>query len=196
MGAPVDDALALIDGAFLVQAAEDLDDGLVAALVHGKAQAVPIAGRAELFKLRHDAAAVLLLPLPGAHKKLIAAERLLRGALLTQLFNDLGLGGDRRMVGAGQPERRIALHPPGANDDILQRFVERMPHVELTRDVGRRDNDGIGPLGRIDNGVKIMAVFPLFVYLVFNGRWFVNFFELHGLPPLSDISLPTIITVC
>ena len=64
--APVDDALAAIDQALLIQTDKDLAHGLRAALVEREALPLPIAGGAELFQLLHDASAVLALPVPGA----------------------------------------------------------------------------------------------------------------------------------
>jgi hypothetical protein len=34
------------------------------------------------------------------------------------------------------------LHAPEARHDVLQRVVERVPHVQHARHVGRRDRDG------------------------------------------------------
>ena len=63
---PVDYTRALIDKAFVVQLDEDFADGLAAALVHGEAFSVPIAGTAELFELVYDPVAEFFLPRPNA----------------------------------------------------------------------------------------------------------------------------------
>ena len=57
-------------------------DGLVAALVHREAQAIPVTGGAELFELLDNPAAVLILPRPGALQELFAADFFLCDALL------------------------------------------------------------------------------------------------------------------
>ena len=46
------------------------------------------------------------------------------------------------MVGTGQPQRTVALHALKAREDILQRSVHRVPHMELTCDVRGRHDDG------------------------------------------------------
>ena len=62
---PVDDAPPLVDIALLMHLHEDFRHGPVAALVHGEALPVPVAGGAHLLQLVNDAAAVLPLPVPG-----------------------------------------------------------------------------------------------------------------------------------
>ena len=63
---PVDDTGSLIDIALLMQAQEYLLYGLGAALVHGEALSVPVAGGANLLQLIYDGAAILFPPLPGS----------------------------------------------------------------------------------------------------------------------------------
>ena len=63
---PVDDTGALVDIALLMQAQEYLLYGLGAALVHGEALSVPVAGGANLLQLIYDGAAILFPPLPGS----------------------------------------------------------------------------------------------------------------------------------
>ena len=48
------------------------------------------------------------------------------------------------MVGAGLPEHVAAAHALEAAQHVLQRVVERMPHMQRAGDVGRRDHDAIG----------------------------------------------------
>jgi hypothetical protein len=63
---------------------------------------------------------------------------------LFQLALDDVLGRDAGVVGAGDPEGIEALHPFIADEDVLERVVERVPHVEGAGDVGRGDDDGEG----------------------------------------------------
>ena len=67
--------------------------------------------------------------------------------LLEQPLLDDGLGGDAGVVGAGHPEDVVALHPPPADQDVLQGVIERVAQVERAGDVGRRDHDAIGRPG-------------------------------------------------
>ena len=155
MRAPVDDAAALINEALVVQLAEGLAHGPGAALVHCEAGAGPVAARAHLLLLLDDAVAVLFLPFPHALKELLAAEVVAGQALLgAKLLLDLDLRGDARVVGAGEPQRLIALHPLEAGQDILQRRIHRVAHVQLASDVRRRHDDGkrllVGVRGRLE----------------------------------------------
>ena len=162
--APVDDAAALVDQALIVELAERLAHGLGAALVHREAGAGPVTARAHLLLLLDDAVAVLFLPFPHALKELLAAEVVAGQALLgAQLLLDLNLRGDARVVGAGEPQRLIALHPLEAGQDVLQRAVQRVSHVELAGDVGRRHDDGKGLLIGIRLRLEAVAVHPQLV---------------------------------
>ena len=66
------------------------------------------------------------------------------------------------MIGAGLPEHVAPVHPPIAAEDVLQRVVERMAHVQIAGDVRRRDDDAEGfcarPLG--PPGAEGSRLFP------------------------------------
>src|SRR6516225_6780336 len=64
--APVDDVLAAIDQALLVQAHEDFQDGAAVGGVHGEAHARPIHRSAQALHLTTDGVAILFFPLPAA----------------------------------------------------------------------------------------------------------------------------------
>ena len=161
VGAPVDDAAALVDETLVVQLAEGLPDGLGAALVHGEAGAAPVAGNAHLLLLLDDAVAVFLLPLPDPLEELLAAEVIAGLALLdAQLFFHLDLGGDAGVVGAGDPEGGVALHPLEAGQDVLQGAVQRVTHVELACDVGGRHDDGEGLLLGVLHALEAVMILP------------------------------------
>ena len=67
------------------------------------------------------------------------------------------------MVCAWKPQRGIALHSSPADKDILEGVVKRMTHVELSGDVWRRDNDGIGLLLGINLSVEIALFLPVMI---------------------------------
>ena len=71
---PVDQPLAVIDQALLVERDEDLEHGLRQALVHGEALARPVAGGAEALQLVEDRAAGFVLPLPDLVDEGLAAH--------------------------------------------------------------------------------------------------------------------------
>ena len=161
VGAPVDDAAALVDEALVVQLAEGLPDGLGAALVHGEAGAAPVAGNAHLLLLLDDAVAVLLFPLPDPLQELFPAQVIAGLTLLdAQLFFHLDLGGDAGVVGAGDPEGGVALHPLEAGQDVLQGAVQRVTHVELACDVGGRHDDGEGLLLGVLHALEAVMILP------------------------------------
>ena len=177
VGAPVDDAAALVDEALVIELAEGLPDGLGAALIHGEAGAVPVAGDAQLLLLLHDAAAVLLLPLPHPLQELLPAQVIAGLALVDpQVLFHLDLGGDAGVVGAGQPQGGIALHPLEPSEDVLQRGVQGVAHVELARHVGGRHHDGKRLLLGIRIAVEAVVVLP---HLVDAGLHLLGFIHLR-----------------
>lgn len=124
---------------------EYLDDGARQPFVHGEALARPVAGCAKALELVDDGAAALGLPLPDPLKEFgaahVAPSRLLP---FHQLALDHHLGGDAGMIGAGLPQHVAATHPLETAQDVLQRVVERVAHVQRTGHIRRRDHDGEG----------------------------------------------------
>ena len=68
---------------------------------------------------------------------------------LGQLALDHHLGGDAGVVGAGQPQRRLAAHALEADQHVLQGVVQRVADVQRAGDVRRRDDDRERLGGRI-----------------------------------------------
>ena len=100
---PIDEPLAAIDQALVVEVDENLANRSRAALVHGKAVAAPVDGCAEPPSLLCNDAAGLLLPLPDAFDKRLATEIVLGFALgIEQALHD-HLGRDTRVIHAGLP---------------------------------------------------------------------------------------------
>ena len=145
---PIHQPFAAIDFAVLEQAEEPLADGPGTLVVEREAGSLPIAATAHLSKLAEDAGLVLVLPFPDALHQPFAAQ-VVAGFLFffEQPPLDDGLRGDAGVVGAGHPQRVVALHPLHANEDVLQRVVERVAEVEGAGDVRRRNDDAVdGPL--------------------------------------------------
>ena len=71
--------------------------------------------------------------------------------------------GDGSVIGAGDPQRVVAVHALVADEDVLQRVVEGVPPVQRARDVGRRDDDAVGGLGGGGIGAEQSALFPFAV---------------------------------
>ena len=145
LGVPVDQALVLVDQPLAMQLHEDLEDGLGQALVHGEAFAAPVAGGAEALQLVDDGSAALGLPGPDALEEGLAAHlpaaRLLA---LHELTLDDHLGRNARMVRARLPEHILAAHALEPAQDVLQRVVEGVAHVQGARHIGRGDHDAVG----------------------------------------------------
>ena len=179
LGAPVDDAAALIDEALVVQLDEQRLHRLVAALVHREALAVPVAGAPELFLLLHDAPAVLLLPCPCALEEARAADILLGQALLLlHLLDNLDLRRDRGVIRPRHPQGLKALHALEADEGVLDRAVQPMAHVQLPRDVGRRHDDAKRLLVRVGLRVEIPLLHPPRIDAVLHLGRVVGLFDL------------------
>ena len=158
--APIRNARPLIDQPLLVKAHENFAHGVRAALVHREALARPVARRAERSELIHDAAAVLLLPLPDALRELLTSEFVAIRTLCAKRRLHLRLRRDARMVAARHPKSIIALHAPPADQNVLQGIVERMPHVQLPRHIRRRNHDGKRLLSLLGFGMKEIVLLP------------------------------------
>ena len=158
--APVRDARALINEPLLIKRDEHFAHGTRAALVHREALAIPVERRAERTQLEHDTAAELFLPVPDALEELLAAELVAIRSLFAQSPLDLRLRRDARMVAARNPDRVVALHAMIADQDVLQRVVERMAHVQLARDIRRRDDHAVRLFRLIDFCMEELVVLP------------------------------------
>ena len=140
-----------------------------ASLVQCKASAGPVAGGAQLLELADDVAAVLLLPVPDPLQKLLASQ-IVAGEMLVlpQMLLHLDLGGDSGVIGAGEPEGGVALHPFEAHDDVLEGLVQRVTHVEFSGDVGRRDYHREGGLAVVHLRGEVALLAPEVVQPIFN----------------------------
>ena len=96
-------------------------------------------------------------------------------AFFLQLLDDLDLGSNTCMVGAGLPQCVVALHSLIADQDILHGVVQCMPHVELSCDIWGRDHDSEGSLTVIYLRMKILFVKPLLIQSVFYAVGVIGF---------------------
>ena len=161
VGTPVDDAASLIDEALLVQGDEHMAHGLAEPLVHGEAGPVPVAGGAQLLLLLHNAVAVLVLPVPHPLQELLPAQVVAGEPLVfAQLLFHLDLSGDAGVVGAGNPQGGVALHPLEADEDVLKGGVHGVAHVELAGYIGGRHDDGEGLPVRVPVAPEAAVLLP------------------------------------
>ena len=143
LGIPVHHAHTAIDESLVVEVTENLDDTLATLFVHSEGCTVPIARSTQFAQLLQDDASVLVCPLPRMFQELIAGQVSLLDALSGQFVHHLGFCSDRGMVSTRHPARIVTLHAGTAHKDVLDGIVEHVSHVEHTRHVGRRDDDGI-----------------------------------------------------
>ena len=139
--APVDDPVGAVDPPAIPEMGEEREDGPDVRLVHREALARVVERGAEAPVLAHDRAPRLLQPLPRARDERLSAEIVPRQPLLRELLLDDVLRRDARVVVARLPERVVALHPVPADEDVLQRPVQGVAHVEIAGDVRRRNAD-------------------------------------------------------
>ena len=71
---PVHHTQSAVDKTFLIQVAEDLDNGLAARLVHRERGTVPVAGTTEFTELLENDASVLVRPCPRMFQELFAGK--------------------------------------------------------------------------------------------------------------------------
>src|SRR5690349_6087664 len=101
----------------------------------------PVAGNTERLELMQNRVAGFLLPLPNSLDKFRPPELGPADFLLRQLaFNDV-LRGDARMIRARHPEHAKSVHAFVSAENVLERVVERMAHVQRAGDVRRRNDD-------------------------------------------------------
>ena len=182
---PVHQPLVAVDQPFLVQLHEHLANGGVQPLVQGEAFARPVAGGAQTAQLLDDGPAALGLPFPDLlHESVPAHVAPADVSIRRQLALDHHLGGDAGVIRAGQPQHRLAPHPVIAGQDVLQRVVQRMPDVQRTRHIRRRDDDRIGvgrAVGRLRGARREQAAFlPLRIETRLGGLGIEGFFKHDG----------------
>ena len=177
--APVDDAVAAVNQPLFVKLDKHLAHRARAALVKGEALAGPVTGGAQLFELPRDARLVLVLPMPDPLEEFLPPQVVPGQALLlAQALLHLDLGGNAGVVGARHPQRVVALHPLVAHQNVLQGFVQRVTHVQLSGDVrwGNDDRKVLGPFVRV--GREIALVAPALIDAVLKIRRPVGFGQL------------------
>ncbi len=159
-GIPLDHAGSAVDAAGLVALHEDLAHGLVESRIQREAVARPVHGAAQALELVLDGALVLLLPRPDAGLEGVPAQLVAVRALGLELALHHHLRGDAGVVGAGHPEGVVALGPLEAREHIMQRVHQGVAHVQVARDVGRRDDDGPGLLAALGGRLEGAGVLP------------------------------------
>lgn len=166
---PVDQTVAAIDEAFLIEAHEGFDHDLGELFVHREVGAVPIDAVADAAHLVENRAARELLPFPDLFNELLARQGLVVHALLFKLALDDDLRRDAGVVRARNPNGVVARHAVVARQRVHDRLIEGVPHVQNARDVGRRKLNGKARLFRVETGLEVAAFLPDRVPTRFDG---------------------------
>ena len=127
--APVDERLATIGKAALVEGREGGAHGTARDFIHGEAGAAPVGRGAEALELRKDGVPRLVHEVVHALEVALATQI---GAAAPLLLNDAiehVLGGDRCVVDAGEPECCSPLHARSAHHQVFERHEKRMAHM-------------------------------------------------------------------
>ena len=166
--AVVYDAQSAINKPFIVERNEVFLYSGTESIVHGEAQAAPVAGGAEGFELIDDAVSVFLFPFPYERGEFLSAEVIAGETFfLAEIFFDLYLSGYSGMVCAGNPQCAVALHTLEADERILKSFIKRMTHMQLSRYIRWRDNDSEGLFFLVSRGCEISALAPALIERTF-----------------------------
>ena len=67
------------------------------------------------------------------------------------------------MVAARNPDHVLAAHPLVAHENVLQRIVEGVPHVELPRHVRRRDHHAVRRTALVCLVVEQLMLLPVVI---------------------------------
>ena len=186
---PVDNVLTPVDQALLIQADEHFPDGSRQSFIERKAGPLPVTGIADLPLLLENQTAVLMHPRPNALDERLAAEIPARHSILRQLPLHDVLGRDSRVVGAGHPHRVVMLHATPADQHILDRVVQPVPHVQNAGHVRRRNRDDVRPLHLFGRNVEESCLLPPPVHRRFDSRRVVSGVELLAQGrPLSRVA--------
>jgi len=134
--------------------------------------------RTQAAELPEDHAPVVLQPLPGPLEERLPAEVVAREAFLRQLALDDVLSGDAGVVVTRLPERREAAHAVPADQEILNRGVQGVAHVQLASHVRRRDGDHERRALEVGLGRVEALVLPRLLPARFDALWLVE--RIHG----------------
>jgi hypothetical protein len=104
---------------------------------------------------------VTMAPPASAFHERLAADVLPRLSLRRELPLHHVLRGDASVIGAEHPQRLPSVHPLVTNEDVLERVVQGVPHMERARHVRGRVDDAVGLAGPGGVDVEVTARLPL-----------------------------------
>ena len=167
---PIDQTFGAIDQALIIEIDKSLVHGRAEILVQREFGILPITRGAEAFELIENGAARFLFPLPDFFNEGVAAHgTTILIAAGCQLALDDHLRGNARMVHARLPTDILAAHPLEPAQNVLDRIVERVTHVEATGDVWRRNHNRIGFGAGIHARPETARLFPALINTLLMG---------------------------
>ena len=175
---PADDAFATVDQALFIQTDKHFAYRFGTTFIHRETFAFPVARRTDFTQLAGDAVAVGFFPRPSAFQEFFTADPLFSQALFCHCFDDLGFGRDGSMVSTRHPQRLVSLHTAPTNENILQRIIECVTHMQLSRNIGRRHHDGIRLFVRVNRRMETIVFLPIGINAIFHFARFVHLGQL------------------
>ena len=139
---PVYDTLTAVDQIMVIPVHKDLTHGAGILRRHRELLIIKVNGAAHALNLLDDGATVLTRPIPASLNELLATNLKARNPFRFQLFINLGLGGNARMVGSQDPTRGITTHAAVTDIRILNGVIHGMTHVENAGNVRWRNHNG------------------------------------------------------
>ena len=152
-GAPVDDVVAPVDQPLVVQTDEHLSNRSRQPLVEGEPGPVPVARAAHRLQLLDDCRTVLVNPAPDPLDETFPAQVVACQPLPGHVPLDHVLRGNACVIGAGNPHGTPTPHSVESDENILNRVVQAVPHVQRGGNVG----------GRYGYDVRVPGFFRLYV---------------------------------
>ena len=182
--APVYNSAAFINPAFFMHFTEHFRNRLIAALIHGEAFSVPVAGGPQLAELAGNPAAVFLLPFPCAFQEFLPSQIVLVNAFFLQLFDDFYFRCNAGVIRSRLPECIIALHTLKTYQYILHGIIQGVSHMELSRNIRRGHHNGEGLFAPIHLRMKIFLLHPFLIQPVLYSMRIICFckFFTHSAP--------------
>ena len=179
---PVNETLAAVDEAFVVETYKALGYSFRQTLVHRESFACPVTGAAEAAHLLCNRAARIGFPFPDLFQELFATQIVARDIITFQLPFNHDLRGDAGVIGARLPQRIRSAHAVVSCECIHQRLVEAMAHVQRAGDVGWWQQNAEGfILGSVIACCEVTAIFPGLVPAAFDFGGFKGFGKRHGI---------------
>lgn len=140
---PVHHTHPAVNQTLVIEIHKHLDHTLASSLIHGESRTVPVTRSPQLAELLQDNPPVFLRPSPRMLQKLLTRKIRLLDTLLSQTTHYLRFRSNRSMVRTRHPARILTHHTRPTHQDILNRIIKHMPHVENPRHIRRRNHHGI-----------------------------------------------------